>query len=634
MSQLTDMNAYWTDVLSRPDLLGLNDLRTAGALLLNAVEQIEVKKTEIANDVHGMLGVLEQSLQRAMAVVRRLLNGTRPINRIPSEILLRILSLAQRKSPFMGEKISHMDKSTTHWPFPIPDIDDLRHLSQVCTRWREVALAAPALWSTFREINHRSSTLDSLYLTRCPSGPIDIYVDTSFSDELKQQLLQRGPQIRQFHMKVTGTNVVWAAPHRQVIATLATTDASALEHCSLLLPLPASVRLQRTPALSGHGTATRLRSLFLSVTAVLPQWELPALTRCVLTCPSFGNNIGDVIDTSSLLAFLSGTPQLEVMHLYRITVRQLYEPPPSHHRVPVSKLRYLCYNPRVLDMPYLTDFLAHLLMPSQCQLDIDSINLTQITISAFQSTIQVLVRGAFPPTKVGIHVNRAQPGTMQVSLELARGASPELSGCTRIKFEPTVNGASFWSALLTPQFCAEIEECRVNVTGERENETAEGLAAMWPLLVKVRKLSVAFRLRSSDYLGALRRALEPLCTPIDGSVMHPSLGTLDVYIDVGARDVIQYLADFLGARASRGGRVRRFVLGATEFGRDLAGPQEHVDEFVRLEFEDNPRSWMDWPLPRDRDNDSELVGANWPAWTSRLGGAVPRAGEGDLNGEW
>ena len=76
MSQLTDMNAYWTDVLSRPDLLGLNDLRTAGALLLNAVEQIEVKKTEMcvdslatldcervtewpllcsANDVHGMV---------------------------------------------------------------------------------------------------------------------------------------------------------------------------------------------------------------------------------------------------------------------------------------------------------------------------------------------------------------------------------------------------------------------------------------------------------------------------------------------------------------------------------------------------------------------------------------------------
>ena len=51
MSRLTDTNAYWTEVLScGPDLLGLNDLRTTGALLLGAVEQIEVKKTEMCVD--------------------------------------------------------------------------------------------------------------------------------------------------------------------------------------------------------------------------------------------------------------------------------------------------------------------------------------------------------------------------------------------------------------------------------------------------------------------------------------------------------------------------------------------------------------------------------------------------------
>ena len=80
MSRLTDMNAYWTDVLSCPELLGLDDLRTAGALLLSTAEQIEVRKAEMcvdslptsdcervtdllcsANDVHNMASPAQSS---------------------------------------------------------------------------------------------------------------------------------------------------------------------------------------------------------------------------------------------------------------------------------------------------------------------------------------------------------------------------------------------------------------------------------------------------------------------------------------------------------------------------------------------------------------------------------------------
>ena len=69
MSRLTDMNAYWTEVLSCPDLLGLNDLRTTGALLLDTVEQIEVKKTEMCVDSLSTLKC-ERATERPLFCMR------------------------------------------------------------------------------------------------------------------------------------------------------------------------------------------------------------------------------------------------------------------------------------------------------------------------------------------------------------------------------------------------------------------------------------------------------------------------------------------------------------------------------------------------------------------------------------
>ena len=554
-------------------------------------------------------GVLDTSLRRATSVVRRLLNGMRPINRLPTEILLDIFSLVPRKRPFLK------GMSATIWPFFVPNIDDLRAASQVCTRWREVALGAPALWSAYREdyVYRRSITLYSLYLARCPTGPIDIYVNDSFS-RVKQLLLERGHQVRQLHVEIGGGRDEDA---RQLVATLPNMTADVLEHCSLLLPPVAYARLQQSSSLCRHGTATRLRSLFLSVTRVLPQWELPSLIRCVL---SEWQGRSEAIDPSSLLTFLSGTPNLEILHLEKITVSPFQQTPPPQQQIPLTRLRYLSYTPSsgIISL----DFLLHILRPSRCQLDIDGVELDRIFWGDVQNAVRTL-HGAALPTKMGIHVRRQIFGTAHVSLELARGASPDWSGCTRIQFKPFSNTAQFWRSLLTPDFCAEVEEVRVDITGYCEDGTAMELAAIpiWPLFVKIRELSLAFRwdATKNEYLRNVRSALELLFPQSDALAVRPCLDTLNVYVDVGDAGVIQYFADFLAARTARGRRVRRFVLGGPEDPPlGVARLMEHVDEFFWLEYEDPSEDWMDigWPVPIDRDDGSALIGADWPTWIS------------------
>ena len=48
MSRLQDVNAYWTDALSYPATLALNDMRSTAALLLSVAEQVEMKTTEMS----------------------------------------------------------------------------------------------------------------------------------------------------------------------------------------------------------------------------------------------------------------------------------------------------------------------------------------------------------------------------------------------------------------------------------------------------------------------------------------------------------------------------------------------------------------------------------------------------------
>ena len=543
----------------------------------------------------------------------------RPINRLPPEILLHIFSLAPKKTPFLRGR-----GSKPLWPFNVPDMRDLRHLSQVCTHWREVALVAPALWSAYREggVYRSSPRLNSLYIARCPTGPIDIYVDNSFSNNLRELLLDRGHQVRQLHVQIGGGLNSHDEDARQLVATLSHMNAELLEHCCLQLLRDASAHLQQIPSLCRHGNATRLRSLSLSVYSALPQWELPSLVRCLLSkFDQYGGLSNMALDPSSLLRFLSGTPRLEILHLYWIMVLPFQQTPPPPQPISLTRLRYLSYMPPS-NTPC-TDFLLHIHKPSRCQVDIGGIVAHEIWHGdAVQSVIRTWHGAALPMKIMGIEVEIQGPGILLFTLELARGASPEWSGCTRIRLNSRSfsNATGFWRPLLTPELCAELEEVRVDVSGECEYaaETAAELAAMWPLFVKIRKLSVAFRWdRSDKYLDVVRRVLEPLAPPTDALAMHPSLDTLNLmYIEAGNWDVAQYLTDFLSARTSRGGRVRRLVLGAPKYEYppfDVSRLKTYVDEFVWLEYKVDLK---EWPVPIDRKNESELVGADWPVWIS------------------
>ncbi|KAI0687519.1 hypothetical protein C8Q76DRAFT_263331 [Earliella scabrosa] len=544
-----------------------------------------------------------------MSVVRRLLNGARPVNCLPPEILLRIFSLAPEKYACVTKE------RATHWPFLFSDPDDVQKLTQVCTYWRQIALGCPTLWSTCRETPLRRITkLDSLYLTRCPDRPIDVFAFSSFSSGLKQILFERGSHIRQFHVHFEHARAGQQTPDDEVVSTLTTIPTGSLEHLGLVLSLNASAKLLIAPSGFSIGTNTRLRSLYLTVAVLVPQWRLPSLTRCVLSAAAdtrFASR--QPLDTTSLLAFLSGTPKLEVLCLHHVS---LDPPPPSANRpsrVALNKLRYLAYKPLSFAMAPLTTFISHVLLPPTCRLDIDNMSMTRTSTRELPVALHAL-RGPTPPTKLGIHARRSV--VLELSLELSGPSAPGLANHTRLHLQHIQLGhtEALWRSLITPEFCANLEELRVDATTNEANEhaAADEFAAMWPLLgTRVRKLSVAFRWPWSErYIPALRRTLEPFVR--DGPArVFPVLDTLDVYVTECADGVVECLAEVLAARAETNARVRRVVLCATAFSNGVPFPREHVEEFVTVGYKHTPKQWMDWPVPLD---DEQLVGADWPTW--------------------
>ncbi|KAG8781829.1 hypothetical protein FRC12_021477 [Ceratobasidium sp. 428] len=97
----------------------------------------------------------------------KLRNSERSINRLPSELLLRIFEVGDEEQ-----------RATRNEGEPYYGFQDL--VTQVCTHWHDVATNAPALWTYIyisRPPPHHSA---ALYLDRCgPAALLDIYLEMS-----------------------------------------------------------------------------------------------------------------------------------------------------------------------------------------------------------------------------------------------------------------------------------------------------------------------------------------------------------------------------------------------------------------------------------------------------------------------
>ncbi|KAF8414924.1 hypothetical protein L210DRAFT_3539836, partial [Boletus edulis BED1] len=88
------------------------------------------------------------------------------------------------------------------WPGPRRPLPVEVQLSHVCSRWRQVALSSPALWTTIRVPILHKETAVRTYFQRCKQCPLDIHIGPMLSDKrimelISSLLLPRIPQFRQ-----------------------------------------------------------------------------------------------------------------------------------------------------------------------------------------------------------------------------------------------------------------------------------------------------------------------------------------------------------------------------------------------------------------------------------------------------
>ncbi|KAB5589180.1 F-box-like domain containing protein [Ceratobasidium theobromae] len=164
----------------------VNMCSTALSICLQEVAQNSVRVQGLLEQVKNQLELVnsyEENLHRARASLRLALNSTptvAPINAFPPEIMLRIFNFVVSVKP--GVISVGGNRSTTANLPKQPDI-----LSHVCSRWRQIALSSPALWSHIDLAHHHQFGPGLVarakeYAIRACHSPLDIHIVDPHSD--------------------------------------------------------------------------------------------------------------------------------------------------------------------------------------------------------------------------------------------------------------------------------------------------------------------------------------------------------------------------------------------------------------------------------------------------------------------
>lgn len=158
---------------------------------------------------------VQYSILTLQSRIAHINNETLPIARLPSDVLAIIFE----ESRYL----------ITQWPGPRRPLPIEVQLSHVCSRWRQIALSTPSLWTTIRvPILHKDIAVRT-YFQRCKQCLLDIHIGPLFSDKQIMDLLLSLliPRISQFRelildidnhqdlFNILGLFVNTAAPHLQ-----------------------------------------------------------------------------------------------------------------------------------------------------------------------------------------------------------------------------------------------------------------------------------------------------------------------------------------------------------------------------------------------------------------------------------
>ncbi|KAI0754016.1 hypothetical protein C8Q80DRAFT_339318 [Daedaleopsis nitida] len=579
---------YWTEIISTQSIPpGLRHFEVASTQLLEIIQAFQNKSTNI--DHEATLISLNNSLQRASCAFHKLLNGSRPINRLPVEILEMIFTLVPKRFAAVG----HRDDSLrgNHWPFSAPDSRDLRLLARVCHRWHELISRAPALWSTYRETTAGPVGFPvSSFMTRFSSAPIDIYANGSFSDDLEKLFREQGYRIRQVH---SPTDDIEQRTANRLLSSLATLDSGSLEHCSIVVPK----RSHPNSPLFTNRTAARIRSLLVISQSLVPVQEFHTLTRLVLS----QNRIfrSQAWDVCSLLSLLAGAPKLEVLHLHSMDMRLSEGSRPSS-RLIMSRLQQLhCQN--ILSdylVPPFTVFLSSIQIPTHFHIRLHNIPFD----TSSSSDLIALVRSIpspIPPTHMGLY-SRSGSFELDLKLELPCASDDGRAEGTSITFRAIghryyLDLDRFRDLIAAPALLWNLQELRLNITGD-DSEDAQQTARMVSGLVNVRRLALSFTWSVLQRMPAFKTVFDPLTARPNKEPACPALEDLDVYVKESSDALMGIFSSILQSRAESDIPVRRFILYVANPPGHTLDPSPHVGRYAVERF--SPMPWHTWPRAR------------------------------------
>ncbi|RPD60392.1 hypothetical protein L226DRAFT_538522 [Lentinus tigrinus ALCF2SS1-7] len=363
---------------------GTSALREISLDVIRRVTDLEGATTDsgvyFTTEYGEQLASLEKLFLGGLDVVNRLHNAWIPIHRLPQEILLHIFSLTRSRVPLFYTTLSPI-----RWPFHLSDTRDLKPLLRVCKYWRRMVLGAPALWSHIKLAQYLQN--DRYVKQRCAESPLSILLSLqAFHPNILNTI--QSLRVRELHIFGPGT-YDGLLDGDSLLDFLKTFSADSLEHCTINVGF-AQNTLPVRRLFSGRGE--NLKSLYLGRVPFLPDNCFPGLTRLVLAgMPTLNeNSSGQKWMVSDLVRFLSGSPRLEELGLYRVDLKQLKgtaSDSPGRRVASLNRLRYMCFNSLVFEAAVITMqvILSIIRFPPDCHLALMTFN-----ASSFDALLDIL----------------------------------------------------------------------------------------------------------------------------------------------------------------------------------------------------------------------------------------------------
>ncbi|TBU38858.1 hypothetical protein BD309DRAFT_970974 [Dichomitus squalens] len=533
-------------------------------------------------------------LPRILASVRRASNSRRPVNTLPPEILLRIFAFI----PPPPELTVFDTIEGVCGPFGIRKVWELRAITQVCYKWRSLALNVSDLWSSAFRVPHWGSRCGDIpnnachHLYRCVAGPIHLYAEEDGLTGVNWQKLRDVDAPLDFEDRVEELHVLTLDGWRK--------------HGSL----PTSLSSPRMRALrklvvrslhSGNAGATSwewqglqslfaeqtppLRSLAIIDSPFLPLNPLPTLTRLVLFY-QMKREMRDTWSLHDLMHFLSDSPTLEELIICGIPYDSVSGGRLSTARLGnLRKLSIRAWDYRTPGRPGLPLLLfSHLIIPQTCYLRLDVGSVEQLA----ELTSHLRTRLWDVPVSNVHFLLGASPYT----LSSLQATFPSSGGGIRVDI-PTVQGVdpsdeladAIYAFLTTPPFAAAgaLWLSGLGIDSACQTRTTSSLRAF----SGVKKLYVAAGLMG-DQEEFVKSLGDPMSLPDSAQLPFPNLDTLYVFVDDDYGLAVGELADMLRRRVETGCKVKHLLVGCVgpEDGGPASALRKEIESLIGTVVED------------------------------------------------